>query len=257
MAKVFFIGAGPGDPELITVKGQRIIKEAALVLYAGSLVPETIIAQARNDARVENSASMSLEETNRLLVEYATGDNIVARVHTGDPALYGAVQEQALLLAKSGVEYEIIPGVTSACAAAAASNSSFTVPGGTQTLILTRMAGRTPVPEKESIRTLAAHGSAMAVYLSATEPEKLREELLAGGLAPETKVILGYRIGWPEEKTISTDIKNMAQKAIENGFNRQTVFLILPGQNAKAVSKLYDAGFSHMFRGNGSCDDKN
>lgn len=248
MAKVYFIGAGPGDPELITVKGQRIIREASLVLYAGSLVPEAIIREADSSARIENSASMSLAETNALLLEYASGDNVVARVHTGDPALYGAVQEQAVLLEKAGIEYEIIPGVTSACAAAAASKSSFTVPGGTQTLILTRMAGRTPVPEEESIRSLAAHKSAMAVYLSASSPEKLREELLAGGLEPDTRVVLGYRIGWPEEQSVETNIDNMAKKAKEHDFNRQTVFLILPGQDEEAVSKLYDAGFSHMFR---------
>lgn len=248
MAKVYFIGAGPGDPELITVKAQRIIKEAKLILYAGSLVPYEILAQARKDAVIENSASMSLEETNSLILSYAEGDNIVARVHTGDPSLYGAVQEQALSLAESGIDYEIIPGVTSAFAAAAASGISFTVPGGTQTLIFTRMSGRTPVPENESIRRLASHGTAMAIYLSAAEPEKLREELLAGGLPAETKVVLGYRIGWPEEKTVLTNISQMATRAIENGFSRQTVFLILPEESSNKNSKLYDSSFAHMFR---------
>jgi precorrin-4/cobalt-precorrin-4 C11-methyltransferase len=247
MGKVYFIGAGPGDPELITVKGQRIISEAALILYAGSLVPEAVLEKASENARIENSASMSLAETNALLTKYAQAGNTVARVHTGDPALYGAVQEQAELLAQAGIKYEIIPGVTSACAAAAASGSSFTVPGGTQTLILTRMAGRTPVPEEESIRVLAAHKTAMAVYLSASKPEDLRAELLAGGLDPETKVVLGYRIGWPEEKSVVTTIENMAVETVKHGFNRQTVFLILPKETSSA-SKLYDSGFTHMFR---------
>ncbi|WP_027720379.1 precorrin-4 C(11)-methyltransferase [Maridesulfovibrio zosterae] len=251
MGKVYFIGAGPGDPELITVKGQRIILEAGLVLYAGSLVPKAVIASASENARVENSASMSLEETNKLMVEHAGKGEIVARVHTGDPALYGAVQEQARLLKQAEIEYEIIPGVTSACAAAAASSSSFTVPGGTQTLIITRMEGRTPVPEDESLQKLAAHNSAMAIYLSAGNPSGIQEQLLAGGMAKDTPVVLGYRIGWPEEKSVETTLENLAEAAQENDFNRQTIFMILPGKGADSESLLYDAGFSHMFRDGG------
>lgn len=248
MGKVYFIGAGPGDPELITVKGQRIISEAGLVLYAGSLVPKAVIAGAAENARVENSASMSLQETCRLMVEHASGGETVARVHTGDPSLYGAVQEQARLLEKSGIEYEMIPGVTSACAAAAASCASFTVPGGTQTLILTRMEGRTPVPETESLQALAAHRSAMAVYLSAGNPSGLQEQLLAGGMERDTPVIIGYRIGWPDEKSVETTLFRLAETAEQNGFSRQTVFLILPGKDSDSESLLYNAGFTHMFR---------
>ncbi len=248
MGKVYFIGAGPGDPELITVKGQRLISEAGLVLYAGSLVPEAVIAGASKNARVENSASMSLEETNKLMIEHASKDEIVARVHTGDPALYGAVQEQARLLEQAEVKYEVIPGVTSACAAAAASSASFTVPGGTQTLILTRMEGRTPVPENESLQKLAAHNSAMAIYLSAGNPSGIQEQLLAGGMKKDTPVILGYRIGWPEETSVETTLENLAETAQQNNFKRQTIFMILPGKDADSESLLYDAGFSHMFR---------
>ncbi|WP_432738360.1 precorrin-4 C(11)-methyltransferase [Maridesulfovibrio sp. FT414] len=248
MGKVYFIGAGPGDPELITVKGQRIIREAGLVLYAGSLVPEAVIAAASADARVENSASMSLEETSALMIKHASNGQTVARVHTGDPALYGAVQEQARLLEQAGIAYEIIPGVTSACAAAAASGASFTVPGGTQTLILTRMEGRTPVPENESLERLAAHKSAMGIYLSAGNPSGIQEQLLAGGMEPQTPVIIGYRIGWPEEKSVETTLAKLAETAEENGFKRQTIFLILPGKDSDSESLLYDAGFSHMFR---------
>ena len=248
MGKIYFIGAGPGDPELITVKGQRIIREAGLVLYAGSLVPEAVIAEAREDARVENSASMSLEETDRIMQEYAAKGDIVARVHTGDPALYGAVQEQARLLRSAGFEYEVIPGVTSACAAAAASGASVTVAGGTQNLLLTRMAGRTPVPETENLQKLAAHNSAMAVYLSAGNPSGIQEAILAGGMAPSTPVILGYRIGWPDEKSVPTTLADLAETATRNNFTRQTIFLILPGKDSDSESLLYDSGFSHMFR---------
>lgn len=248
MGKVYFIGAGPGDPELITVKGQRIISEAGLVLYAGSLVPKAVIAGAAKSARVENSASMSLEETNKIMVEHASKGETVARVHTGDPALYGAVQEQVRLLKLDGIKYEVIPGVTSACAAAAASGASFTVPGGTQTLILTRMEGRTPVPENESLRKLASHNSAMAIYLSAGNPSGIQEQLLAGGMDKKTPVILGYRIGWPEEKSVETTLENLAETAQHNDFKRQTIFMILPGKGTDNESLLYDAGFSHMFR---------
>lgn len=248
MGKVYFIGAGPGDPELITVKGQRIIGEAGLVLYAGSLVPEEVFRNAPEKARIENSAAMSLEETNSLMIEHASKGETVARVHTGDPSLYGAVQEQARLLRKAGVKYEIIPGVTSACAAAASTGTSFTVPGGTQTLILTRMEGRTPVPESESLEKLAGHNSAMAIYLSAGNPEGIKDQLIAGGMQPETPVILGYRIGWPEEKSVETTLKNLADTARKHNFNRQTVFMILPGKDSNSESLLYDAGFSHMFR---------
>ncbi|MBI9112111.1 precorrin-4 C(11)-methyltransferase [Maridesulfovibrio ferrireducens] len=248
MGKVYFIGAGPGDPELITVKGQRIIREAGLVLYAGSLVPESVIAEASPSARIENSAAMSLEETNSLMTLHVLKGETVARVHTGDPSLYGAIQEQARLLKQSSIEYEIIPGVTSACAAAAASNASFTVPNGTQTLIITRMEGRTPVPQSENLEKLAAHGSAMAIYLSAGNPERIQEELIKGGMSAKTPVIIGYRIGWPEEKSVETTLSKLAATAEENGFKRQTIFLILPGKNAETESLLYDSGFSHMFR---------
>ncbi|WP_320171311.1 precorrin-4 C(11)-methyltransferase [Maridesulfovibrio sp.] len=248
MSKVYFIGAGPGDPELITVKGQRIIAEAGLVLYAGSLVPREVIAGAAKNARVEDSASMSLQETHELMLEHASRGETVARVHTGDPALYGAVQEQVRLLERDGIDFEIIPGVTSACAAAAASRASFTVPGGTQTLILTRMEGRTPVPESEGLEKLAAHNSAMAIYLSAGNPSGIQERLLAGGMDGATPVILGHRIGWPDEKSVETVLENLADTAVRNGFTRQTVFLILPGRNSESESLLYDAGFSHMFR---------
>ncbi len=248
MGKVYFIGAGPGDPELITVKGQRIIREAGLVLYAGSLVPKAVIAEASPNARIENSASMSLEETNSLMTEHAEKGEVVARVHTGDPSMYGAVQEQARLLKERSIEYEVIPGVTSACAAAAASSASFTVPGGTQTLILTRMEGRTPVPPSESLEKLAAHGSAMAIYLSAGNPSRIQKELLAGGMDADTSVIIGYRIGWPEEKSVETTLDKLAVTAEENEFKRQTIFLILPGKNSDSESLLYDSEFSHMFR---------
>jgi precorrin-4/cobalt-precorrin-4 C11-methyltransferase len=249
---VHFIGAGPGDPELLTLKGRRLIEEAALVLYAGSLVPEAVVACAGEHARVENSAPLNLEQTHALMAETVKAGGDVARVHTGDPSLYGAIREQMELLDRDGIKYDVVPGVTAGFAAAAAAGVSYTVPEVTQTLIFTRMAGKTPVPEAESLRALAGHGCAMCVYLSAGDPEGVQEALLEGGYAGETRIVMGFRVGWPEERVVFTDLARLAQSARENDFTRQTVFLVLPGQGeldqGQAKSLLYDAGFAHGYR---------
>ncbi|MGE4423943.1 MAG: precorrin-4 C(11)-methyltransferase [Pseudodesulfovibrio sp.] len=252
MADVYFIGAGPGDPELLTVKGRRLIGEADLVLYAGSLVPAEVVAGAKDGAQVADSAPMSLEETHALMAETVASGGMVARVHTGDPSLYGAIREQMALLDADGITCEVVPGVTAGFAAAAAARRSYTVPEVTQTLIFTRLEGKTPVPEGEALRGLAAHGSAMCIYLSAGDPEGVQRELLAGGLAGSTLVVMAYRVGWPEEKVVETELDSLAQAARGNGFTRQTVFLVLPGQGredaGKARSLLYDKDFRHMYR---------
>ncbi|NDV19657.1 precorrin-4 C(11)-methyltransferase [Pseudodesulfovibrio sp. JC047] len=252
LTNVYFIGAGPGDPELLTVKGQRLIKEADLVLYAGSLVPLEVISGTKPGARVADSAPLNLEETHALMMETVQAGGTVARVHTGDPSLYGAIREQMALLDRDGVSYAVIPGVTAGFAAAAAATRSYTVPEVTQTLIFTRLAGKTPVPEAEALRRLASHGSAMCIYLSAGNPEGIQTELLAGGLAESTLVVMAYRVGWPEQRVVEAQLGNLAQTARENDFVRQTVFLILPGQGVDdagtAQSLLYDENFTHMFR---------
>ncbi|WFS62191.1 precorrin-4 C(11)-methyltransferase [Pseudodesulfovibrio thermohalotolerans] len=252
MADVYFIGAGPGDPELLTVKGRRLIAEADLVLYAGSLVPAQVVAGAGPNARVADSAPMSLDETHALMAETVASGGTVARVHTGDPSLYGAIREQIALLDEAGITYEVVPGVTAGFAAAAAAGRSYTVPEVTQTLIFTRLEGRTPVPEGERLRKLAAHGSAMCIYLSAGDPEGVQAELLAGGLAESTLVVMAFRVGWPDEKLVETELGGLAETARANGFTRQTVFLVLPGQGredgGKARSLLYDKDFKHMYR---------
>ncbi|AMK10488.1 precorrin-4 C(11)-methyltransferase [Pseudodesulfovibrio indicus] len=252
MAQVCFIGAGPGDPELLTVKGRRLIGEADLVLYAGSLVPAEVVAGAKEGAKVADSASMSLEQTHALIMETVRAGGTVARVHTGDPALYGAIREQMALLEAEGVPCAVVPGVTAGFAAAAAAGRSYTVPEVTQTLIFTRLEGRTPVPEREALRKLAAHGSAMCIYLSAGDPEGVQRELLAGGLDAATLVVMAYRVGWPDEKVVETELGRLAVSARESGFTRQTVFLVLPGQGradaGTARSLLYDEHFRHMYR---------
>jgi len=172
---VAFIGAGPGDPDLLTIKAWKIIQQADLVLYAGSLVPRDVLTWARPEARVADSSSMNLDQTHELLRDTVRQGGLAARVHTGDPSLYGAVREQALRLERDGIDYQIVPGVTAAFAAAARARVSLTLPEKTQTLILTRMEGRTPVPERERIRELAAHRSSLAVYLSASQVETLAQ----------------------------------------------------------------------------------
>ncbi|KHK03178.1 precorrin-4 C(11)-methyltransferase [Desulfovibrio sp. TomC] len=246
--RVYFIGAGPGDPDLLTVKASRLIATADLVLYAGSLVSPGIVALAKPAARVVDSAPLALDETHALMAAAARAGKLVARVHTGDPALYGAIAEQAALLAAEHIPYAVIPGVTSASAAAAAFAVSFTVPEITQTLILTRLAGRTPMPPGETLADLARHRSAMAVYLSAGDPEGVAQALLDGGYPPETPVALAHRLGWPGEKRLWATIATLAETVRREGIDRQTVFLILPGLGQATTSKLYDATFGHACR---------
>ncbi len=251
-ARVHFIGAGPGDPELLTLKAARLIGQADLVLYAGSLVPQAVVAGARPGARVVDSAPLTLEAQHELVMETVRSGGRVARVHTGDPSLYGTVQEQAALLDKAGVTWDVVPGVSAAFAAAAEAGRSFTTPGRTQTLMCTRMAGRTPVPEAEALRNLARHGSSLAVYLSAGDPEAVQAELLAAGLAPGVLVVVAKKVGWPDQDIRETALARLAETARAMDASSQTVFLVLPdATEAGTRSRLYDAGFSHARRKGG------
>lgn len=247
-ASVTFVGAGPGDPELLTLKGHACIAAADLVLYAGSLVPPATVACAKADAVVVDSAPLTLEQCHGLMRDAALAGKKVARVHTGDPSLYGTIREQARLLEADNIPYTVIPGVTSAFAAAAAAGISFTVPEITQTLVITRLEGRTPVPEKEKLRSLAAHGSAMALYLSAANPQGMQEELCAV-LPSNTPVLCSQRVGWPDALQVWATAGTLAETVQHHGMDRQTVFLVLPGQQSGASrSKLYDPAFSHGWR---------
>lgn len=246
---VWFVGAGPGDPELLTLKARRIIGTADLVLYAGSLVPPQVVACARPGARVVDSAPLTLEQTHALLRETALAGGTAARVHTGDPSLYGTVREQMRLLHAEGIACSVVPGVTAAFAAAAAAGVSFTAPEVTQSLVITRLEGRTPVPGAERLRELARHGSAMAVYLSAAAPERLEEELAAAGVDPCTPVLAAHRVGWPDQSLAWTTAGGLAETVRSRAFSRQTVFLVLPGEAAgDTASRLYAADFAHGWR---------
>ncbi len=251
--QVCFVGAGPGDPELMTIKGRKWIKRSDLVLYAGSLVPKKVVDCAKKGARVVDSSSMTLEETHDLMVETVRTGGLVARVHTGDPSLYGAVKEQMILFDREGIEYEIIPGVTVAFAAAAAAKISFTLPEKTQTLIFTRLAGRTPVPDREQLKDLARHKTSLAIYLSASNTARIVEELISAGYAEDTRIILAYRVGWPDEMVLSSPLSKLVQTAEDHHINRQAVFLVLPGQDDEGTfSKLYSPDFGHGFRKGGA-----
>lgn len=253
---VHFIGAGPGDPELLTLRGARLIAEASLVLYAGSLVPRAVVAHAAPQARVEDSAPLTLEQTHALMRETAQAGGDVARVHTGDPGLYGAVMEQARLLDDDSIRWDITPGVTSASAAIAAAGTSFTWPGVTQSVVLTRAGGKTPMPERERIRAFAATGASVAVYLSASLVQQVADEFAAGGYAPHTPVLIAYRAGWPEERYVWSDVAHMVDAARAEGFTRQTLFIAIPGaaiagqagDAQPARSHLYHPDHPHGFR---------
>jgi precorrin-4/cobalt-precorrin-4 C11-methyltransferase len=247
-ATVTFVGAGPGDPELLTIGGRKAIRQAGMVLYAGSLVPKAVIACARKGTRIIDSAPLTLEECHALIREAALAGTAVARVHTGDPSLYGALREQADLLTAEGIPWRVIPGITAASAAAAAAGIAFTQPEMTQTLVISRMEGRTPIPERERLRLLAAHGTSMAVYLSGHHAQALQEEL-AAALPGDTPVLCAHRIGWTEERLVWTSVGELATAVEKWGIQRQTVFLVLPAHGAKGTrSRLYDPAFPHAFR---------
>jgi len=249
---VYFVGAGPGDPELITVKGKRLIQEADRIIYAGSLVPEPLLADRKPEARIFNSASMNLQETHFLLKEGHAAGELVVRLHTGDPSLYGAIQEQMSLLDQEGVPYVVVPGVSAVFAAAAELRQELTLPEVSQTVIVTRMAGRTPVPEREAIRSLAVHQATLVIYLSVDQVDKLVEEI-SPSYPPETPVVVAYRVSWPDQCVIEGTLSDIASKVKDAKIRRQAlimvgaVFGVRAGGELKR-SKLYDEMFEHGFR---------
>ena len=249
---VLFVGAGPGDPELITVKGQKALMEADLVVYAGSLVPKVLLQWTRKNTRTISSASMHLEEIiAEIQAAHANGKRVV-RLHTGDPSLYGAIYEQMSELSKRGIPYEIIPGVTAAFAAAAALGIEYTLPEVSQTLILTRMAGRTPVPEKENLASLARHQTSMAIYLSMSVIDEV-SKILCDAYGENSTCAVVYRASQPDEKIILTPLKDLAAKVAAQKITRHA--LIIAGKilaiHPDALvykSKLYDKKFKHKCR---------
>jgi len=249
---VQFVGAGPGDPELITVKGRRLLEAADRVIYTGSLVPEAVLDWSRADADRLNSASLTLEEIVAAMVEgYRRGMQVV-RLHTGDPSLYGAIFEQMARLQAAGVPYRIVPGVTAAFAAAAAMGIEYTLPEVTQTLILTRVAGRTPVPESENLESLAAHGASMVIYLSIGQIERVAAAL-ATAYGEDAACAVAYRVSHPEERIVFTTVRSLADTVAAGAITRQALIIagpVLEGASSadRPRSRLYDRRFSHGHR---------
>jgi len=250
MSKVYFIGAGPGDPELITVRGKNIIESADLIIYAGSLVNAEVLKYAKPSAVVHNSAKMELREIVGMMSAFVQVGKTVARVHTGDPSLYGAIAEQMSELDKAGIGYEVVPGVSSAFAAAAALRCELTLPEVSQTVIFTRLEGRTGVPEKESLSSLALHQATMVIFLSVGSMDKVVTELLVH-YPEDTPAAVVYKASWPEEKIIRGTLSDIEEKVKAAGVEKTALIFIgraLDRGSMKAYSKLYDAGFSHEFR---------
>lgn len=248
MSKVYFIGAGPGDPELITIKGYNIIKVADVVIYAGSLVNPMILKDCKTTARIYNSASMTLEEVIEI-TRIAIGKGLmVARVHTGDPSIYGAIREQMDELEGLSIEYEVIPGVSSFVASAAALRKEFTLPEVSQTIILTRLEGRTPVPAKESLRSLAAHQTTMAIFLSVHMIEEVVEELLTA-YTKETPIAVVQKASWPDEKIVLGTLENIVERVKAEKITKTAQILVGNFLGDKySLSKLYDKSFTHEYR---------
>lgn len=248
MTQVYFVGAGPGDPELITLKGIKAIERAGIVIYAGSLVNPEILRYARKDTEIFNSASMNLDEVLKVMERGVAENKIVARVHTGDPAIYGAIQEQMDALAERGISFEVIPGVSSFLAAAAALQQEYTLPDVTQTVILTRMEGRTPVPEKEKLAELARHGSTICIFLSVHAISDVVAELL-NGYSKDTPVAVVQRASWPDQRIVRGTLADIADKVREADISKTALIIVsdvFRGQYEK--SKLYDPGFTHGYR---------
>jgi precorrin-4/cobalt-precorrin-4 C11-methyltransferase len=253
LPKVHFIGAGPGDPELITVKGARLLAGADVVVFAGSLVDRELVRTYAPGAEVWDSAGMTLEETIRVMAEAVAAERRVVRLHTGDPSIYGAIQEQMAMLDELGIDYEVIPGVTSAFAAAALLKQELTLPEVSQTVIFTRIEGKTPVPERERLAEIARIGATVVIYLSVAMIDRVVAELLAGAYTPATPAAVVCRASWPDEEVIEGTLADIAAKAKGAGIDKQALIIVGDVLKArkmglKAKSLLYDKGFSHEFR---------
>ena len=245
---VVFLGAGPGDPELLTLKGRRLLDDADRVVYAGSLVNPALLEGI--GAVCHDSAALDLEAIMTLLADgYRRGLRTV-RLHTGDPAVYGAIREQMQWLDARAIPYEVVPGVSSVFAAAAALRTELTVPEVTQTVILTRQAGRTPVPERESLVRLAAAQATMCIFLSVSMMGRVVEDLRAGGYPVDTPIAVVERASWPDERMVRGTLANIAARVADSGIRKTAMIVVGPALSAdsRVASKLYDAAFSHEYR---------
>lgn len=246
---VHFVGAGCGAPDLITVRGARLLSEADVIIYAGSLVNPALLDYAKPECEIHDSAYLNLEQVMEIVRRAEAKGKTTVRLHTGDSSIYGAVREQFDALRAMNVEYDVCPGVSAFCGAAASLRAEYTLPDVSQTVIITRMEGRTPVPEREKIRALASHGSTMVLFLSTGLLEGLQAELMAGGYAPDTPAAIVYKASWPEEKIFRCRVCELAETARANGVSKTALILVgrFLGERYER-SKLYDPSFSTEFR---------
>ena len=247
---IHFVGAGCGAADLITLRGKKLLEEADVIIYAGSLVNPALLDYKKEGCRVWNSATMTLEEVIAVMLEAEAAGQTTVRLHTGDPCVYGAIREQMDILDEKGVAYDVTPGVSAFCGAAAALNLEYTLPDVSQSVIITRMAGRTPVPERESIRSFAAHHATMVVFLSTGLLEQLSEELIAGGYEADTPAAIVDKATWPDQKAFICTVGTLAQCAKENDITKTALMII--GDAVKQAdyrrSDLYNPNFTTEFR---------
>lgn len=249
MAQVHIVGAGPGDPELITRKGYRLVSEADVVIYAGSLVNPEILKACKAECEIYNSATMNLDEVIEVIKTSVADHKQVVRLHTGDPAIYVAIQEQMDRLQELDISYEVIPGVSSFLATAAALRQEYTLPNVSQTVIITRMEGRTPMPPKEKLSMLASHEATMCIFLSVQMMDKVVEQLIEGGYDKTTPVAIVVKASWPDQRIIRGTLETICDIVQNEGVIRQAMIVVSHVLDSDyELSKLYDKGFSHMYR---------
>ena len=246
---VHFVGAGPGAPDLITLRGAALLEEADVVIYAGSLVNPALLERTKAGCAVHDSAKMTLEQVLEVVERAEAAGETTVRLHTGDPCLYGAIREQMDALAARGIPFDDTPGVSSFCGAAAALGAEYTLPGVSQSVIITRLAGRTPVPEGEALAALAAHGASLVLFLSAGMLEAAQAELLRGAYTESTPAALVYKATWPEERTVRCTVGTLAQAGREAGIRKTALVLVGDFLGADyGRSKLYDPAFTTEYR---------
>ncbi len=246
---VYFVGAGPGDVDLITVKGRRLLEQAGVVIYAGSLVSDAHLQFCKEDCKTYSSAGMTLEEVMQIIIAAEHQGQTVVRLHTGDPTIYGAIREQMVWLDQHGIDYEVIPGVSSFTASCAAIQREFTLPDVSQTVIVTRLEGRTPVPKDEALELLAAHKCSMAIFLSVQNIETVVEQLKKGYEREDVPVAVVYKATWPDQQIITGTLQDIAEKVRHAGVKKFSQILVgdfIEGDFER--SQLYHPQFSHEFR---------
>ena len=247
---IHFVGAGPGAVDLITVRGQKLLEQADVVIYAGSLVNPGLLDCVKRNCKVYNSAKMTLEEVLEVMEQTENEGKMMVRLHTGDPCLYGAIREQMDWLDEKKIPYDSCPGVSSFCGAASALNLEYTLPKVSQSVVITRMEGRTPVPEKETVASFASHGATMVLFLSTGLLEQLERQLVEGGYAPDTPAAIVYKATWPDEEKYVCTVSDLAKTAKEHQITKTALIIVgdVVTHHSYERSKLYDPGFTTEFR---------